>query len=426
MLVTLDGFRPHQLEVINNLRRFNVLLAHRRFGKTVLAISILIHKALACSKPRPQVHYYCPTYAQAERVAWQYVKDMAGAIPGAVFNEAKLKATLPNGSLIQLGSADNPDASRGVYSDFVVLDEPAQMPSDMWYKVLRPALSDRLGGALFIGTPAGRYGLFYELWDGPESWDWYRQEFRASQTGVIDQDELASARAGMSYEEYQQEFECSWDASIRGAYYARQMQDCEQRGDITTLLHDVSEQVHICLDLGISDSTAAWFFQLDGNRVKIINYAEYQNMGLPEIVDDWRGRKYQYGKVIVPHDIKVRSLSTGKTRLETLEALGVDCVLAPNVPIMDGIEAARMLLARCQFDKSACKAGLEALRQYRADWQDVKGVLALKPLHNWASHGADSFRYLATADHSELTGAWSTDTWNRETKRRGVANAIYR
>jgi phage terminase large subunit len=413
MHITLDNFRPHQLEVIHSLQRFNVLLAHRRFGKTVLAIATLIFKALECDRPRPQVHYFCPTYAQAKRVAWGYVREMGSQIPGVQFNEAELKATLPNGAIIQLGSADSPDASRGLFSDWVVLDEPAQMPPDMWYKVLRPALSDRKGGCLMIGTPAGRHGLFYDCYEyAPKDAEWWRGEYKASQTGIVDHAELVSARANMSYEEYQQEFECSWDASIKGAYYARQMQEADLAGRIATVAPDASQLVHISLDLGISDATAAWFFQLDGNRIKLIEYAEYTNMGLPAIVDDWRKRGHLYGKVIVPHDVNVRSLSTGKTRLETLGTLGVDCIVAPSMAVMDGIEMARTTIPRCSFDKDGCRDGIEALRQYRADWQEKKGVMALRPLHDWSSHGADSFRYLATADLHDLAGGWSGDQFN--------------
>lgn len=408
----LMELRAQQDDVLASLKRFNVLLAHRRFGKTVLAICILILKALECKRHNPQVHYFCPTYSQAKRVAWAYVKDFCHNIPGSAYNESELKVTLPNGAIIQLGSADNPDANRGIYSDFCVMDEPAQMPPSMWFQVIRPALTDRKGGVLFIGTPAGRHGMFYDLWnqaaDQPE--EWWRGCYKASETGIIDDQELWSARKGMSVSEYEQEFECSWDAAIKGAYWAAEMQEAENTGRIRTLAHEKSALVHISLDLGISDATAAWFFQMDGNRIRLIDYAEYTNMGLPDIVNDWRQRPYQYGQVIVPHDIQVRSLSTGKTRYETLQALGVDLVQAPNMSIEDGIEVVRNTISRCEFDAMACRDGIEALRQYRADWQDKKGVLALKPLHDWASHGADSMRYLCIgADQHIIGGNWSND-----------------
>lgn len=400
--------RPHQDDVLLSLRRFNVLLAHRRFGKTVLAICILILKALESKLHRPQVHYFCPTYSQAKRVAWAYVRDFCQHIPGCVFNESELKVTFPNGAVLQLGSADNPDANRGIYSDFAVMDEPAQMPPSMWFEVLRPALSDRRGGVLFIGTPAGRHGLFYDLWQQAEiDPDFWRGRFSADETGIIDDDELKSAQRGMSPAEYAQEFLCSWDAAIRGAYWAAEMEKAEQEGRITNLVPIYGQLVHIALDLGVNDATAAWFFQLDGERVRMVDYAEYTNMGLPQIVQDWRVRGYVYGKVICPHDINVTSLSTGQTRRDTLRGLGCDLIVAPKGDVIDGINAVRGLLPRITFDRDKCRDGIEALRQYRADWQDKKNVLALRPVHDWCSHGADAMRYLAVVGTKQLADEWS-------------------
>lgn len=399
--------RPQQDDVLLSLRRFNVLLAHRRFGKTVLAICILILKALESRLHNPRVHYFCPTYSQAKRVAWSYVRDFCSHIPGAQFNESELKATFPNGAILQLGSADNPDANRGIYSDFAVMDEPAQMPPSMWFQVLRPALSDRKGGVLFIGTPAGRHGLFYDLWqqaeDDPDFW---RGCYRADETGIIDEQELQSARRGMSIAEYAQEFLCSWDAAIRGAYWAAEMDLAEQEGRITNLVPRYGVKTHIALDLGVNDATAAWFFQTDGEVVRCIDYAEYTNMGLPQIVTDWKARGYQYGKVICPHDINVTSLSTGQTRRDTLRGLGCEIVVAPKEDVVEGINAVRALLPRLQFDRAKCRDGIEALRQYRADWQDKKNVLTLRPVHDWTSHAADAMRYLAVAGTQQLADDW--------------------
>lgn len=399
--------RPQQKAVMRSLNRFNVLLAHRRFGKTVLAIWVLITKALSSDKHRPQVHYYAPTYSQAKRVAWGYLRDYCSAIPGTEFNESELKVILPNGAIIQLGSADNPDASRGIYSDFVVLDEPAQMPERFWTEVLRPALSDRKGGALMIGTPAGRHGLFYESYQAaPDHADWWRGIYKASETGIVDEEELLSAQRTMSKAEYAQEYECSFDAAIRGAYWAEAMDLAEQQGRVTDLAPLYGVKTHIAMDLGMNDATACWFFQVIGNMANVIDHAEYTNMGLPDIVKDWQKRGYNYGKVIAPHDIEVRSLSTGQTRKQTLHSLGVDVVVCPNVPVIEGIDMARGMLRRVSFDRTKCRHGIEALRQYRSDWIDKKGVLALRPLHDWTSHSADAFRYLSVAGLDILMDSW--------------------
>lgn len=399
--------RPLQREVFRSLKRFNVLLAHRRWGKTYAALVMLIVKALQCPLPRPQVGYYAPTYSQAKKVAWAYLREFLGTMPGVVFNEAELKATLPTGAVVMLGSGDNPDSSRGMYFDWVVLDEPAQMPARLWTEVLRPALSDRKGGALFIGTPMGRHGLLYDSYqaagDDPE---WGRMMYRASETGIIEPAELDSARRLMTKAEFEQEFECSFDAAVRGAYYGEVMTKLEADGRITKVPHDPGKQVHVVLDLGIADATAAWFVQIEGRAINAIAHAEYTNMGLPDIVADWRARPYHYGKIIAPHDVEVRELGSGKTRKETLRALGCDVIVAPNLPVAEGIEATRQLLPRMWFDAVECKHGIECLRQYRSDWDDKQGVLRLRPLHDWTSHSADSLRMLAVTGTAILEGDW--------------------
>jgi hypothetical protein len=417
-IVEID-LRRHQIEVWNQTARFGVLLAHRRFGKTVLAVAMMVKAALLCPHRRPQVHYYCPTYGQAKKVAWQYLKDATEAFRGTTYNESELKAVLPGGALLQLGSADNPHASRGIYSDFVVLDEPAQMPPSMWTEVLRPALSDRNGGGLFIGTPHGRHGLFYDAWcdaDGDASW--WRACYKASDTGIIPESELHSAQRAMSVAEYQQEYECSWDAAIKGAYWAAEMQKADSAGRITQVIHRPALPVHISMDLGINDATACWFFQVDGDAVHVIDYAEYTNMGLPDIVRDWRARPYLYGKVIMPHDGAQRSLSTGQTRQETMRQLGCDAIICKKHDVIDGIERVRSDLSRMRFDKTRCKDGIEALRQYRSDWEEQKGVLRLRPLHDWTSHGADAMRYLCMAGTEALAGGWGELDYTRQDKHR--------
>ena len=403
--MTFD-LRSQQKVVLSCLKRFNVLLAHRRMGKTVLAVLVLIIKAIQCPRNRPQVGYYCPTFSQAKKVAWPYLREFCSAMPGTTFNEAELRVTLAGGQVIQLGSADNPDSSRGMYWDFVVLDEPAQMPPRMWSEIIRPSLSDRRGGALFIGTPAGRHGLLYDTFNAAsDDSEWFSGMYRASETGILEEDELASAQRTMSAEEYAQEYECSWDAAVRGAYYAATM----NLAAITRVAPVSGQKVHVALDLGMNDATAAWFFQIEGNVVKFFAYAEYTNMGLPAIVADWRVRGHVYGKIIAPHDINVRSLSTGSTRLDTLQNLGCDVVVAPSVSINDGIEAVRQMLPRCEFDREKCAEGVEALRQYRADWQDKKGVLMLKPLHDWTSHAADALRCIAVTGIAALQDLWSNE-----------------
>ena len=378
-------------------------------GKTVFAVIVLILKALECKHTRPQCHYYAPSYSQAKKVAWSYLKEYTEGLH-AVYNESELKCTLPTGAVIQLGSAENPDASRGIYSDFVVLDEPAQMPTRMWSEVLRPALCDREGGALFIGTPKGRHGLFFDSYELAEDREgWWRGMYRASQTRVLPESELAAARREMSKAEYEQEYECSFSAAILGAYYGEVMNEAEDAGRITEVLHDEQARVYTAWDLGVNDATAVWFFQVVGDRVRCIDYVEFTSTGLPEMIKWLRDKPYDYGRMVFPFDVNVQSLATGHTRKHTLQGLGVDVIVAPKLPLIDGIDSTRSFLKRVSFDAVKCKQGIEALRQYRSDWDDKHGVLRLRPLHDFSSHGADAMRYLAITRLSTITDEWGDD-----------------
>ena len=209
--------RPLQREIHNKLKRWNVLVCHRRFGKTVLCINQLLKDATQCQKPRPRFAYMAPLRNQAKQVAWDYMRHYAGVVPGTTFNEAELRCDLPNGARISLHGCDNPDALRGIYLDGVVLDEYGQMNPRVWQEVLIPALTDREGYAIFIGTPQGK-NQFWKVWDDNQTnEDWYTQMWRASETEILPANELAKARDAMTEELYAQEFECSFEAAIVGS-----------------------------------------------------------------------------------------------------------------------------------------------------------------------------------------------------------------
>jgi hypothetical protein len=209
------GYEPRNLqrEIHNSLKRFSVLVCHRRFGKTVLSINSLVDAACRCTKESPRFGYVAPLYSQAKAIAWDYLKRYTLSIPQTRHNESELWAQLPNGARIRLFGADNPDALRGMYFDGVVLDEVAQMKPDVWGEIIRPALSDRQGWALFIGTPKG-INLFSDLYfSGLKDASWFAGFYPASKTKIIPEEELAKARASMSESQYRQEFECDFTAS---------------------------------------------------------------------------------------------------------------------------------------------------------------------------------------------------------------------
>ena len=386
-----------QAQIHASLKRFNVLVCHRRFGKTVLCINELIRKSIECELERPRHAYVAPLYRQAKQAAWDYLKHYSRPIPGFEAFESELRVDLPGGRRIQLFGADNPDAIRGIYLDGVVLDEYAQVPPKLWPEVIRPALTDRKGWATFIGTPKGR-NSFCELYENAKADPtWYAAMFKASETGIIAPDELAAALKDMGEDQYAQEFECSFQAALLGAYYGKILTQAEKDGRITKVPWEPTIQVHVAWDLGIGDSTALWFVQVHRREVRVIDFYETSGVGLDHYVKVLRDKPYTYAQDanIWPHDIDVQELGTGKSRLEVAKTLGLRGTIAKKLPIDDGIGAVRMLLPRCWFDAEKCKLGLEALRQYQREYDDEMKVFKNKPRHDWTSHAADAFRYLA-------------------------------
>ena len=405
--------RPQQLAIHKNLQRFNVLVLHRRFGKTVLVINQLIRDLLTCPLDRPRGAYICPLHKQAKQVAWDYCKLYAGFLPGIKINESELRIDFPeqNDARLQLQGADNPDSLRGIYLDTVALDEVAQMSPRLWDEIIRPALSDRIGKAYFIGTPFGRANTFYEHYERAAGRrGWFRCLMTADQTQIIDPQELEDARAEMEPDKFEQEFMCSWSAAVKGAYYAQAIDELEKRGQVRDLPYDPQIPVVTSWDLGINDSTAIWFLQIFGPEIRVIDYREFTNSGLTDIVGELRKLPYVYQDHIAPHDIRVRELGSGVSRYETMRGLGVQMSVAKNLPIIDGINAVRQILPRCWFDTKKCQVGLEALRMYRSEYDDQKRVTSLRPVHDWTSHAADAFRYFAVESNKARQG----DLWGGE------------
>lgn len=393
--------RPLQLRIHEELatHRFGVIVCHRRFGKTVLAINHLIRAALTCKLERPRFAYVAPTYAQGKAVAWDYIKHYSRPIPGVSFNESELRADYPNGAQVRIYGADNPDALRGIYLDGVVPDEFGLMQGKVWSEVLRPALADRKGWAMFIGTPNGK-NAFWELRDyAARTEGWFLAEHKASETGILPAEELAAARDTMSADAYAQEFECSFEASVRGAVYAKEMALIHAQGRIKEINYEPLVSVDTAWDLGRGDSTAIWFIQMHNNQARCIDYYEASGEGLGHYVNMLRGKPYTYGRHILPHDVRVVDLSeiTSRSRLEILQGLGVQGEVCPKLSLDDGIEAARMFLKRCWFDEKGARLGVECLQNYRREENTRTGELKSEPIHDWASHGADAFRYAAIA-----------------------------
>ena len=396
------GYTPRplqeQLHRMLDENRFNVLVMHRRFGKTVCAINQLLKRAIMERQPNPRLAYIAPTYRQAKSVAWDYLKQYAGVIPGAKFHETELRCDLPNGARISLLSGENYQSLRGIYLDLAVMDEVADMPEAIFPEVIRPALSDRRGGCCFIGTPKG-HNYFHDLWQTAKTTKgWARRMYRASETNLIDSEELEAARATMTEDQYQQEFECSWVANVPGAIYGKELQAADDENRICHVPHDPGNRVDVFFDIGMHDYTAVWFAQSVGRGlVHVIDYYENRGEGLPHYAQMLSERDYTYGDYFAPHDIEVKEMGSGKSRREVAHSLGLNFRVVPRLPVEDGIHAVRMLLPRCYFDQENCRKGLDALRHYHRAYNERARRFRNKPVHNWSSHSADAFRYMAIA-----------------------------
>ena len=381
----------------NRDKRWSCIVAHRRAGKTVACINELIKAALTCPKPDPRFAYLAPFYTQAKDVAWNYLKKFSAVIPGAETNESELRVDFPNGGRVRLYGADNYDRMRGLYLDGVVLDEPADMDPRAWPEVIRPALSDRQGWATFIGTPKGR-NAFWDVWElaGSDP-SWFRVMLRASETGLVAEGELDDARKMMTPEQYEQEYECSFDAAIMGAYYGKDIADAERQGRLCDVPVDPALRVNTAWDLGKNDSTAIWFFQIAPNGIRVVDHYEKSGFDLDHYAAELRARGYMYGTHYLPHDARAQILGMKRTRVEQLQDLlrGDDFKVVSQHSVEDGINAGRMTLKSAWFDAQKCKFGLEALRQYRTEYDEKTKAFKKTPKHDWTSHTADGWRYLA-------------------------------
>ena len=400
--------RDWQQDCWDNQRRFNVYAIHRRAGKTVYAIKWLIKLILSCPHKNPRGAYIAPLYRQAKAVAWDYLKDFSRCIPGTKFNESELRAIYRNGAEIRLLGAAEPDSLRGLYLDAVCMDEMAQHAPRCWSEIVRPAIADRRGSALIIGTVFGRANLFYEFYrDADLKEHWSRKLLTCQETGAIDDDELALMKLDMSKDEWAQEMMCDWDAAVKGSFYGQLMGDLERAGQIMSVPHDPDLLTHTSWDLGMADSTIVICWQrLRTGEVRAIDCLAFENTGLADIVRELKTRQYNWGSHILPFDAKVRELGTGKSRVEVLRELGVNPIICKGLSISDGIQAVRGMLPRVWFDREKCFMLVESLKTYRASYNDEHRVFSKTPLHSFESHYADAVRYFAIMEKTHLSAGW--------------------
>jgi len=409
------GYEPRapQKEIHKAIRdnRWVTAICHRRMGKTVCAINQLIHSALNCTKENPQLAYIAPTYSQAKRIAWDYLKEYTRPL-GGVANVSELRVDFL-GRRISLYGADNPDALRGIYLDGAVIDEYGDVHPSLFTEVLRPALSDRLGWALFIGTPKGsnHFKELRDFSDDPSNEGWALKEFKASETGLIPEAELKDAKKAMGANKYEQEFEISFDSPIVGSYYGELIKDLTDKNHIREIPTEASTAKFTAWDLGMSDSTSIWVAETIGGEIRLMDYYEANGEPLNHYIEWLDSKGYRDYIHILPHDVMVKELQTGKSRYEFLTDAGLTLEVAPKSSVEDGIQAVRRLLSNCWFNKETTKHGVECLRNYRRVFNEKLNVFQERPLHDWSSHGSDAFRYLALGIDTASTA--KRTNWNQ-------------
>jgi hypothetical protein len=402
--------RPYQLELMKALDsgyKRAVTVWHRRAGKDKTLFNLIIKKAF---ERVGTYYYFFPEFAQGRRVIWDGIDNdgfrFLNHIPKSLIKQAHktdMKIELVNGSIIQIIGTDKYDKVRGSNPVGCVFSEFAFQNPAAW-DVVRPILSVNGGWAAFNSTPNGKnhfHDLYFNNLNNP---NWYTKlvtiEDSLDHNGnrfVPDEIIEEDRRSGMSEEMIQQEYYCDWTANSQGFYFLKYVVDIQEQGHIRSVPYHPDVPVDTWWDLGVSDSTAIWFTQIIGKEIHIIDFYQNNSVGIEEYAKELQRRPYVYGKHHFPHDITQTEFGSGRTRYEVAESLfGADRVdIVPKIAFEDGVNAVRMILPRCYFDEAKCQEGINALQNYHREWDDKLREYKNKPVHDWASHPADAFRYFA-------------------------------
>ncbi len=375
--------------------RWAALVCHRRAGKTVACIQDLILKAQNDKRVTPprRYAYIAPTRDQAKDVAWAMLKRYVEPYPDVRVNEADLTVTFVNGASIRLYSGENYDRMRGLYFDHVILDEFGDLDPQAWQAVVRPALSDYNGSATVIGTPKGRNG-FWRLWkDALSNPDWFTLILKASESGILNEEELADIKRGTPAHIFEQEFECSFDVGRPGAIYSKSLAEARNNRRISNdVLWFKEAPVYTSFDVGAPLNQRCWVWQMVGDR---INFLEALSGGDDcKTPADWAGRltqkQYRYGAHFIPHDA---AQENGGLWQEALKLGGLaNVVPVPRqMSVWDGINLALDAFPRIGFNEEGCKDGIDSLDAYHSKEERDGVTIKNVPVHDWSSHGSDSF-----------------------------------
>jgi len=394
-------------------KRYFLQIWHRRSGKD--KVNIAYNTPIRLAKDRCLVKYVYPTLVMGRENLWD-------AIDGNGFrfrdhipeffrdgspNETTMKMNIRGGSIFQIGGSDHPDSLRGGNPKLIIFSEWAEQDPYAW-DVVEPILRENDGIAIFNTTPKGdnhARSMHEYAKNNPK---WCVETLTAKDTGIWTARQLDEIRMdivkrfsanGRSESEaesyYEQEYMCSFNSPVIGSYYGDAIRRAENEHRITSVPVNESLAVHTAWDLGMDDSMTIWFYQIVGQEIHIVDYYENSGEGLAHYAQKLQEKRYVYGRHHAPHDIAVRELGTGKSRLEVAKGLGIRFDTAPKLEIEDGINAGRAVFNRCWFDSERCYRGINALKNYKKDWDEKNKVFRNNPKHDWASHGADAWRTFA-------------------------------
>lgn len=392
--------RPWQRPLIEDPAKRIVAVVHRRAGKSTGLMWRGIKRALTIQRrePPPRIIHTLPVQVQWARTGmWDVLARAGRQIPGTQVFKSDMRLVLPNGAIYQAGGMDKPDSWRGGYADEIILDEYDDTHAEGQATAVEPMLADFGGVLVRSGTPKGFGRLKGAYERAATAPGWSRYLLRHQDTGVLSEDAIQSLRDEMTAEEFAQEMECSFDAPNSGAYYAKALQQATDEGRIGAVPYDPKLPVWTAWDLGMDDSTAIWFVQASpGGEVRWIDYHEAGGVGLETYAAELARKPYVYAKHILPHDVDVRELGTGKSRLDVLGGLGVRPVkIVPAMAPVERINALRLMLPRSRFDAVKCAVGLKMLWHYRREWNAAAEMFRPNPVHDYTSHAADAAGHLA-------------------------------
>jgi len=359
-----------------------------------------------------QFAFIAPTYKQAKRIAWDMAKKMASNIPGVQFNESELIVKYPNGSRLFLAGSDNPDSLRGIALWGVGFDEYPQQPSNIFSEIISKCLADHLGYAIFFGTPKGKnefHRIYKNALNNPEWTVVFKtiDDSLRGETGetidnlriALEDDKRLVEQGLMTEDEFNQEWYCSFEASVKGAYYAKEIKRARDEGRIKEVPYDAALKVHTVWDLGVGKNLAIGFYQGIMNERRMVDYWEGgPTDGIQQASVMLQNKNYVYGNHFAPHDINAKEITTGKTRLDTARELGINFRVVPSVSVESGIDKGRLFWSKLWVDNNRCSIWMDAISQYRQDWDDRRGCFIEKPVHDWTSHPGDVHRYAALVE----------------------------